>query len=262
MSVVPPARGGAGGYRPADALATTAGTEHDVDRAQPAHLDAVAVDPHPHGRPAIAHADVERPPRRGERPRVDDEPVAAGSQPGEAPAEGAPDGAHRGEVHAAGGRRAEVVEIDAGGQPKPSERRLGTAGAREQRGVHAGRERAAVRGARLVVVQVGDERARGDLVGKEVVQHQDVGLLDHLRPGDAVGAEQQRRCDGSPVGELRDDQRLQVEEPGELLVDAGGRGRSRRRGRRRSAASGRPRAPGRCRSRRRSARRRAGSTAP
>ena len=51
---------------------------------------------------------------------------------------------------------------------------------REQRGVDRRRERAAVGGARLVEVEVRLERPGRDLVGNQVVEHQHVGLLDHL----------------------------------------------------------------------------------
>ena len=74
---------------------------------------------------------------------------------------------------------------------------------------------------RLVVAQVRLEAARHDLVGHQVVEHQDVGLLDHLGAVDAFGPEQQVGGDGPPRRRLGDDQRLEPVEPGELLVDAG-----------------------------------------
>ena len=86
----------------------------------------------------------------------------------------------------------------------------------------ARRERAAVRGARLVEVEVGDERVRGHLVGDEVVQQEDIGLLHDLRLGDALAPEQHVAGHGAH-GEVGDPEGLESVEALELLIDPGGR---------------------------------------
>ena len=85
----------------------------------------------------------------------------------------------------------------------------------------AGGERAAVRGARLVKVQVGLKRASRHLVGHEVVQHQHVGLLEHLGGADPLVAQQHVGGDRSLRRKLGDQERLERVEAGELLVHAG-----------------------------------------
>ena len=117
----------------------------------------------------------------------------------------------------------DVVEVDPGGEPQHLQRLVEAAGAREQRGVHAGRERAAVRGAGFVEVEVGLERAGRDLVGDQVVEHQHVGLLDDLGGADALVPEQHVGGDRPLRRELGDQQRLEAVKSGELLVDAGRR---------------------------------------
>ena len=92
------------------------------------------------------------------------------------------------------------------------------AGAREQRRVDRRRQRAAVRRARLVEVEVRAQRARRDLVGDEVVEHQHVGLLDDLRARDALASEQQVGGDRPARRDLGDHERLELEEARELLV--------------------------------------------
>ena len=77
-----------------------------------------------------------------------------------------------------------------------------------------------MRGARLVEAEVRFEAAGLDLVGNEVMEHQDVGLLDHLCAADAFGSQQQVGGDRPARRDLCDDQRLELQEPGELLVDA------------------------------------------
>ncbi len=92
-------------------------------------------------------------------------------------------------------------------------------GAREQRGVYAGREGAAVRRPRLVVLEIGVEGIGHDFVGEEVVEHEDGGLLHDLRPADHIATEQEIGGDG-PGRDVGDPVRNQTEEAGELLVDA------------------------------------------
>ena len=77
-----------------------------------------------------------------------------------------------------------------------------------------------MRGARLVEVEVRDERSRLDLVREQVVEHQHVGLLHDLRAVHPLGAEQQVGGDRPPRGDVADEQRFEVEEARELLVDA------------------------------------------
>ena len=120
-------------------------------------------------------------------------------------------------------RSGEVVEVDARGDPQRRDRIVEPAGAGEQRRVNAGRERAAVRGARLVVVEVRGQRSRRDLVGHEVVEHQHVGLLHDLRAPHPVATEQQVGRDRAARRDVADEQRFEVEEARELLVDAGRR---------------------------------------
>ena len=74
-------------------------------------------------------------------------------------------------------------------------------GASEQRRVDAERQGAAVRSARLVVVEVRGQGSGLDLVREQMVQHQHIGLFDDLGPAHALGAEEQvggdrsLRCD-------------------------------------------------------------------
>ena len=49
------------------------------------------------------------------------------------------------------------------------------------------------------------------------------GLLQHLRAGDALGAEQEVGGDRAAGRDVGDDQGLELVEAGELLVDAGSR---------------------------------------
>jgi hypothetical protein len=78
-----------------------------------------------------------------------------------------------------------------------------------------------VGGARLVEGEVRLERAGDDLVRDEVVEHEDVRLLDDLCRIDALGTEQQISGDRPSWGDVRNAERLETEEAGELLVDAG-----------------------------------------
>ena len=57
-----------------------------------------------------------------------------------------------------------------------------------------------------------------DLVGYEVMEHQDIGLLDQLRPAHPLGTEQDIGGDRG-LGHLLDQQRLQRPVAGELLVE-------------------------------------------
>ena len=52
------------------------------------------------------------------------------------------------------------------------------------------------------------------------MEHQDVGLLEDLRALDALRSEQEVGGDRPAGRELGDDERLELAEPGELLVDA------------------------------------------
>ena len=123
-----------------------------------ARLDGVRADADAHAAVAEPDPQLERVPS-GREHGVDRERVARGSQAGESERERPPDAAHRGEVQPAGGHVPDVVEVDPGGEAEHLERFREAAGAGEQRGVHAGRERAAVGGARPVEVEVGLERA-------------------------------------------------------------------------------------------------------
>ena len=75
--------------------------------------------------------------------------------------------------------------------------------------MNRGRERAAVRRAGLVEVEVRQQGARRDLVRDEVVEHEHVGLLQHLRRRGALAAEQQLGGDRAPRGDVGDDERLE-----------------------------------------------------
>ena len=56
-----------------------------------------------------------------------------------------------------------------------------------------------------------------------MVEHQDVGLLHDLRAMHSIGAQEQIGGDRSPGCDVPDEERLELEEPRELLVDAGRR---------------------------------------
>ena len=118
-------------------------------------------------------------------------------------------------------RSRQVVEIEEGRGPQRVERRLEVAGAGQQRRVDGRRQRTAVGGTPLVEAEIRLEAAGHHLVGHEVVEHQDVGLLDHLGAVGPIRAEQQIGGDGATGRHLGDDQRLEAVEAGELLVHAG-----------------------------------------
>src|SRR5579862_7191283 len=75
-------------------------------------------------------------------------------------------------------------------------------------------------GSRLVEVEVGEQRPRGDLGGEKVVEHEHIRLLENLRAGCPLRTEQHVGGDRSPRRDLFDHQRLEGEEAGELLIDA------------------------------------------
>ena len=128
-------------------------------------------------------------------------PSPCGADAGEAERERLPQAAHRREVEP---RRAVVPVRSSRSMPRRdpqrrrARRRSGPARAKSD-GVDRRRQRAAVRGARLVEVEVRLERARRDLVGDEVVEHQHVRLLQTCAPWTRSVAEQQvaRRSAGA-----------------------------------------------------------------
>ncbi len=74
---------------------------------------------------------------------------------------------------------------------------------------------------RPVEPEVGLEAAGHDLIGNEVVEHEDIRLLDDLRPGHPFRAEQNVGGDRDPWRDILDDQWLESCEAVELLVDPG-----------------------------------------
>ena len=67
------------------------------------------------------------------------------------------------------------------------------------------RQGASVSRARLVELEVGNQRTWSDLVRQQVVKHQDVGLLQHLSRRDALGPEEKvggDRSAGRDLGEI------------------------------------------------------------
>ena len=116
----------------------------------------------------------------------------------------------------------QVVEVDPARQPQRVDRLLEHARAGEEARVNARRERAAVRGARLVELEVRHERAGCDLVGHEVVQHQHVRLLHHLgRPQALTARGANRPTTGRRGASSVDHERLEPEKACELLVEPG-----------------------------------------
>ena len=91
----------------------------------------------------------------------------------------------------------------------------------EQARVDGRGQGAAVCAPGFVELEVRRQRPVCRLLRHEVVQHQDVGLLDHLGRADAFAAEQEIRCDRG-LRVLGDDQRCEGVVAGELLVAAGG----------------------------------------
>ena len=76
-------------------------------------------------------------------------------------------------------------------------------------------------GARLVETEIRLEASGHHFVGKEVVEHEDVRLFDHLRSSGALGPKQKIGCDRATWSDVGDDQWFELVETGELLVDAG-----------------------------------------
>ena len=80
-----------------------------------------------------------------------------------------------------------------------------------------------MRGAGLVVIKVWEQGSRFALVGHEVVCHQHVGLLDHLRVADSLAPEQHVRGNRAVRRDLGDEHRFECMETSELFVDPGAR---------------------------------------
>ena len=76
-----------------------------------------------------------------------------------------------------------------------------------------------MRGSWPVEAEVGLEASGLHLVWNEVMEHQYVGLFDHLSPRHPLGSEQNVGGDGDARCHLFDDQRLEPREARELLVD-------------------------------------------
>ena len=74
---------------------------------------------------------------------------------------------------------------------------------------------------RLVETEIGTQAVRRDLVGNEVMKHQDIGLLEDLGSFYAFGSEEHVSGDRTFWSDVRDDQRLELSKPCELFVDAG-----------------------------------------
>ncbi len=68
---------------------------------------------------------------------------------------------------------------------------------------------------------MGPSEPAADLVGKDVVQHQHVGLLHDLRVLHPLPPEQEVGGDRPAGRDVGDAQRFEIEEAGELLVEAG-----------------------------------------
>src|SRR5664280_227308 len=159
---------------------------HDsVGQPQPQRSVGLDVDlgrgaPEPDPPAVVAQPQAESSPA-GWQLRVDPEYPAVDSDPGEAGGNRLPEAAEGGDVQAAGRGVGEVVQVQVRGHPQQSQTLVGSTGAGQQRSVYPWRERAAMRGARSVVVQVRLQRARNDLLGHQELHHQYVGLLDDLR---------------------------------------------------------------------------------
>jgi hypothetical protein len=146
------------------------------------------VDAKPKRSPAETQRELERVPLL-RQPRINTQRIAAGPDPAEPEDERLPQPAHRRQMQTAGGGAGQIVEVDPSSDPEGFERRPVSAGSGEDACVDGGRERAAVRGSRLVEVEVRDERPRRHLVRQKVMEHQHVCLLEHLRRLRPTGAE-------------------------------------------------------------------------
>ncbi len=165
-----------------------------------------------------AHGDLEPGPV-GRQAGVDGQRVAGRTDAPEAHHEGLPQPAHGLDMEPLGGRPVAVVKVEEGRDAEGFEGGHEAPGPRQEAGVGRRREGAAVGRAGLVVVEVRHQRARRHLVGHEVVEEQDIGLLDDLRAGDPFAAKE----DVSPRRAGRDvcdADGLEAVEAGELLVDA------------------------------------------
>ena len=70
-----------------------------------------------------------------------------------------------------------------------------------------------MRGSRLVEIEIRVERARYHLLREQMVEHEHVGLLQHLCDGRALGAEQEVGGDRPSWSYLFDDERLSSKNP-------------------------------------------------
>ena len=137
-------------------------------------------DPHAHAAAAEAHAQLERTPRLRQM-RVEAERAPAGRSPAKPSASACQTPPIVARWTPPGGRAGQVVEIDAAPPAAALASASSSIPARAKSAAWiARRERAAVRGARLVEARFGVERARRDLLGHEVVEHQHVRLLHDL----------------------------------------------------------------------------------
>ncbi len=108
----------------------------------------------------------------GEQMRLEDEHVRivrAVMNAGDAEDDRLPQAAERGRVHAAGGVAHRVVEIDARGLIEVARGGGAETEARRDERVHPRAERAPVRGARLVIGEVGEALLGGELVPEQAM---------------------------------------------------------------------------------------------
>ena len=118
--------------------------------------DPAAIDAEPKLPSAEAKRELERIPFR-RQPRIDEQRLAARSDAPEPERERLPQPAHRCQVQATGAAAGQIVEVEPGRDVQRVERRPVASGSGEQARVDRRRQRAAVRGAGLVEVEVRDE---------------------------------------------------------------------------------------------------------
>ena len=121
-----------------------------IPRESPTHARGVGSD--------HTQAELERAPRLGQTGSRSTRPARPDA--GEAEREGLPHAAHGRQVQPAGCRPGQVVEVEPARDAGAPQRLVGPAGPGEQRGVDRRRQRAAVRGARLVELEVGQRASR------------------------------------------------------------------------------------------------------
>ena len=167
----------------------------------------------------VADGDLERVPGRRQA-WIDQQGVAGRADPGETLDERLPDAAHRRQVESAGGRPGPVVKVETGSQPQHRDRLLQPPGTRQERGMDARRERAAVGRPRLVEVEVRAERPGRRGAREQVMEHQHVGLLQDLGPRDPLAAQHEVGGDRALGDHLADDEGLQAPEAGALLIES------------------------------------------